>query len=203
MSIADKLDRLSTARNNIISSLTSRGVVATGHGFEDFPQDIMDITLPLESLQVQSNGIYIPTLPVVGYSSAEISVKPGLLTPYYVDLGPNQYVYTGGKFQLNGTTVNYSDVYILEPDTKYILLLGPTVSTRFRSIMTAEDTTTTKVPLTGGTQVVYKSDPLPYDHAIFTSTSNQPYLTITKSNDGTANIPTYVFKVADLISGIS
>lgn len=44
MSIADKLSRLSTARNNIITAITNKGVTATGHGFEDFPNDIASIT---------------------------------------------------------------------------------------------------------------------------------------------------------------
>lgn len=40
MSIADKLTRLSDARDDIITSLGNKGVVATDHGFEDFPSDI-------------------------------------------------------------------------------------------------------------------------------------------------------------------
>lgn len=44
MSISDKLTRLASARNSIISALGSKGVTATGHGFEDFPDDIAAIT---------------------------------------------------------------------------------------------------------------------------------------------------------------
>lgn len=40
MSIADKLTRLSDARDDIITSLGNKGIVATDHGFEDFPADI-------------------------------------------------------------------------------------------------------------------------------------------------------------------
>lgn len=40
MSIADKLSRLSDARDDIITALGAKGVVATDHGFEDFPADI-------------------------------------------------------------------------------------------------------------------------------------------------------------------
>lgn len=43
MSIADTLTRLSTARDDIITALTGKGVTATGHGFEDFPSDIAAI----------------------------------------------------------------------------------------------------------------------------------------------------------------
>lgn len=43
MSIADKLQRLSDARDDIITALAAKGVTASGHGFEDFPDDIGDI----------------------------------------------------------------------------------------------------------------------------------------------------------------
>ena len=43
MSIADKLTRLSDARDDIITALGNKGVTATGHGFEDFPTDIASI----------------------------------------------------------------------------------------------------------------------------------------------------------------
>lgn len=43
MSIADKLSRLSDARDDIITALGNKGVTATGHGFEDFPTDIASI----------------------------------------------------------------------------------------------------------------------------------------------------------------
>ena len=44
MSVSDKLSRLSTARNNIITKLKAKGVSsATNHGFEDFADDIDSI----------------------------------------------------------------------------------------------------------------------------------------------------------------
>lgn len=44
MSISDKLTRLASAREDIIDALADKGVTATGHGFEDFPDDIAAIT---------------------------------------------------------------------------------------------------------------------------------------------------------------
>lgn len=44
MSIADKIVRLTTARNNIRTALSSKGVAASTHGFEDFATDIQSIT---------------------------------------------------------------------------------------------------------------------------------------------------------------
>lgn len=44
MSIADKLTRLSAARDDIIDALGNKGVTATDHGIEDFATDIASIT---------------------------------------------------------------------------------------------------------------------------------------------------------------
>ena len=45
MSVADKITRLTTARNNIRTALAAKGITAaSGHGFEDFAEDINDIT---------------------------------------------------------------------------------------------------------------------------------------------------------------
>lgn len=43
MSVADKITRLSNARDDIIDALGTKGVTATGHGFEDFADDIESI----------------------------------------------------------------------------------------------------------------------------------------------------------------
>ena len=45
MGVADKITRLTTARNNIRTALAAKGITAaSGHGFEDFAEDISDIT---------------------------------------------------------------------------------------------------------------------------------------------------------------
>ena len=54
MSIADKLTRLAAAREDIIDALDDKGVTATGHGFEDFPDDIASITSGTGNLQTKS-----------------------------------------------------------------------------------------------------------------------------------------------------
>lgn len=43
MSIADKITRLTTARNNIRTALAAKSVSASDHGFEDFATDIDSI----------------------------------------------------------------------------------------------------------------------------------------------------------------
>lgn len=204
MSIESKLTRLSVARNNTIISLSNKGIDATGHGFEDFPQDIDDINtdIVLINKQITENGTYDPQDDEAnGYDLVNVNVCPGRLPTYVKDLGPNQYVYSGGTFKLNGTTVSYSDVYLVEEGTKYLLFLGSDVGSRFRAITTIEDTSTTTVDLVGK-QIVYRNDPVTYDSIIFTSTMDG-YLTITKDNAGKADIPTYLFDYNELIAGLS
>lgn len=43
MSVADKITRLTTARNNIRTALANKGVSVSSHGFEDFATDIGSI----------------------------------------------------------------------------------------------------------------------------------------------------------------
>lgn len=107
MSIADKLSRLSTARNNIITAITNKGVTATGHGFEDFPNDIASITgggAPIlkmgvvrpdaELVQTWSDDYYVNAdrgVAIPSYSTNSItlvaaaasSTKPALSTTSY------------------------------------------------------------------------------------------------------------------------
>ena len=103
MSIADKLTRLSTARDNIITALGNKGVTATGHGFEDFSTDIGTISgggVTVESLSVTSNGTY--TAPTgKAYSPVSVNVSGGS-TPTYVKFidydGTLLHSYTAAEF---------------------------------------------------------------------------------------------------------
>lgn len=203
MSIESKLVRLSDARDDIITSLMNKEVDATGHGFEDFSSDIDSISVDatLISKTIDSNGNYDALSDDAdGYSSIEVVVRPGRITPHYFDLHPNQYVYTGGVFKLNGETVNYSDVYEVEANTQYFLALGAAAGSRFRVLFTTEDTSTTTVELRGKS-LAYLSDPSPYYMILF-KTTEAGYVTVTKDNAGTANIPTYLFETVALIHGL-
>lgn len=60
MSISDKLTRLSNARDDIIDALATKGVSATGHGFEAFSTDIINIPADTPTLQTKTKT-YTPT----------------------------------------------------------------------------------------------------------------------------------------------
>ena len=61
MSVADKITRLTTARDNIRTVLSSKGINASENGFEDFADDIRNIPsdITIEPLNVTENGTYI------------------------------------------------------------------------------------------------------------------------------------------------
>jgi hypothetical protein len=61
MSIANKLDRLETARQDIITALYNKNIDADGHGIEHFAQDIDNISenIRLIGKTVNTNGTYI------------------------------------------------------------------------------------------------------------------------------------------------
>ena len=69
MSVADKITRLSNARDDIIDALGEKDVTATGHGFEDFADDIRSIQSGgsvIISDTMDSHGGIIKTITTTG-----------------------------------------------------------------------------------------------------------------------------------------
>ncbi len=69
MSVADKITRLSDARDDIIDALGEKDVTATGHGFEDFADDIRSIQSGgsvIISDTMDSHGGIIKTITTTG-----------------------------------------------------------------------------------------------------------------------------------------
>ena len=133
-----------------------------------------------------------------GYTMVTVEVPPTAqpLVPHAYDLTGG---YTrNGIWTVGGDTVNYSDVYAVEAGTAYLLMLGSIVGSRFRSMFSKADTSTTKVDITGR-QITNLADPPPYAYATFNSTE-AGFVTITKDNAGWAGLKTYVFRIADLAS---
>ena len=119
MSIADKLSRLSTARDNIISSLIGKGVSATGHGFEDFATDIASIQT-LANLQsksatpIESELTITPDSGYDGLSSVIISAISSL----YVGSGITRR--TSSDLTASGATVTVPAGYYDEQASKAV-----------------------------------------------------------------------------------
>ena len=129
-----------------------------------------------------------------GYSVVTADVHPGLLTPYFFDMDTG-YVQMGEWF-IGSSTVCYTDVYAVEADKVYLILLGGTVGTRFRAMFSVEDTTTAADTVTG-TSIVNLNNPPAYSYRVYTAPSDG-YITITKDNAGRANLKTFIFGISDL-----
>ncbi len=132
-----------------------------------------------------------------GYSVFTVDIHAGLLTPHFFDLSGGYVV--NGSWAVGSDTVCYSDVYRVAARETYLISLGGTVGTRFRSMFSAQDTSIAVERVTGK-NILNANNPAPYAYVMFTPESDG-FITISKDNAGTANLKTYVFHLVDLIDG--
>ena len=132
-----------------------------------------------------------------GYSEFTANIHPGLLTPHCFDLSGG-YVQSG-VWTIGSDTVCYSDVYRVSAGTAYLISLGGAVGTRFRSMFSAEDTSTAVDRVVGKT-IYNGNNPAPYSRVTYVPDSDG-FITIAKDNAGVAGIRTYVFDLAALVDG--
>ena len=130
-----------------------------------------------------------------GYSVFTVDIHAGLLTPHFFDLSGGYVV--NGSWAVGSDTVCYSDVYRVAARETYLISLGGTVGTRFRSMFSAQDTSIAVERVTGK-NILNANNPAPYAYVMFTPESDG-FITISKDNAGTANLKTYVFHLVDLI----
>ena len=186
----------------IQKSVTQNGVYYAGDDNADgFSQITVAVRAPtLIQKNITENGIYDPTDDNAdGFSELNVDVHPGLMTPLITDLDTG-YVY-GNTWMLGGSTVNYSDVYVVEAGKRYLIGLDATVGTRFRALV-SEQNTIEAAETIPGTLINNVSNPAPYASFLVTS-SIDGYLTITKDNNGMPNINTYVYDYEALLNGTS
>ena len=132
-----------------------------------------------------------------GYSEFTADIHAGLLAPHFFDLSGGYVV--NGAWAVGSDTVCYSDVYRVVARETYLISLGETVGTRFRSMFSAQDTSVAVERVTGKT-ILNANNPAPYAFTTYTPDSDG-FITISKDNAGTANLRTYVFCLKDLIRG--
>lgn len=130
-----------------------------------------------------------------GYSSITVNVHPGQLAPidFDNDLG---YVMNGAWIR-GGDTVSYSDIYEIEADKNYLIMIGGTIGTRFRVMFTTVNINETEEARVSGTQIINTNNPKPYSNKGFTSVESG-YVIIQKDNAGTAGLKSYLFDVSKL-----
>ena len=137
-----------------------------------------------------------------GFSEIEINSFPGIVSPIAYD-DSTGYVYAD-QWRWGGDTVSYSDIYEVEANKSYMLLLGGIVGTRFRSIFTTvnileiPEEERTSANNISGIRVVYTANPEPYSSANFKSTEDG-YILVTKDNAGTSGLYSYLIDIQKLI----
>ena len=131
-----------------------------------------------------------------GYSNIIINVHPGIIAPIDFDnsLG---YVATG-TWTRGGITVSYSDIYEVEADVNYIIMIGSIVGTRFRVMFSTININDTQEATVKGINIQHLNDPSPYTFKSFKSTENG-YVIIQKDNQGVSGIISYLFKIIKTI----
>lgn len=118
MSVADKITRLSNARDDIIDALGTKGVTATGHGFEDFADDI-------ESIQSGGSVIISDTIDSHGGTIREITTTGDVVMLQEKTVTPSTsaqvVVPSSGYDGMNQVTVNpIPSQYIIPSGTSQI-----------------------------------------------------------------------------------
>lgn len=98
-----------------------------------------------------------------------------------------------GVFKYEDSTNNHSDFYEVIEDHRYLLSLGGTVGTRFRSAVITTNPIGTLVDIPG-TQVINQNSPKPYAYAIFTAATDG-YCVVTKDNASTKGLKSYLFDI--------
>lgn len=131
-----------------------------------------------------------------GYSNIIINVHPGIIAP--IDFDNSLGYVANGTWTRGGTTVSYSDIYEVEADVNYIIMIGSIVGTRFRVMFSTININDTQAATVKGISIQHLNDPSPYTFKSFKSTENG-YVTIQKDNQGISGIPSYLFKTRLII----
>lgn len=193
--------QLDSDLTRIANAIRSKRNIETILSFpEDFITEINNI-YTASAKYITVNGIYLPQDDDVDvYSSVEVAVHAGLITPLHFDIDTGYVM--NDAWNIGGDTVNYSDVYEVTANEKYILCLGATVGTRFRACYLDTDPLLLTNAKTPGIRVSNLSNPNPYTAQITTAPSDG-YLVVTKDNAGTANIKSFLFSLTGLVNGNS
>jgi hypothetical protein len=104
-----------------------------------------------------------------------------------------------GLFYYEASSNSYCDVYQVEQNTDYFILLDDIVGVRFRGMLSDFDTSTTTINVKGTSAWTDKSNPKAYEISSFNSGTNS-YLTVGKDSANTSGIKTHLFKIDDLFT---
>lgn len=174
-------------------------------------EDVHAVTLPktsggtatfvdaenIGSKVITENGTYLSSDDGLdGYSSVVVNI------PTFIE--PIAYDYLAGYVSTNvwnyqDSVNNHSDIYEVQNGHRYLITLGSTVGTRFRSVVISTNPVGTTSNYTG-VQITNKTNPVVYDSASFTS-DRDGFFVITKDNAGTAGLKSYLMDITEKTGG--
>ena len=114
------------------------------------------------------------------------------LVPIYYDY--NIGYIASGVWNYENPTNTFTDIYEAEANTRYLISLGSTVGTRFRSMFTTEDVTLKTSGTVSGVNIINKNNPAVREYVIYNSTANG-YILVAKDNIGKSGLKSYVINL--------
>ena len=158
----------------------------------DFISEINQINpYVLGSKIITSNGTYDPLDDNLdGYDYVSVNINPGLIAP--IDFDNSLGYLSNREWVRGGDTVSYSDIYEIEADKNYLIMVGGIVGTRFRVMFTTVNINETQLARVPGTSIAYLNNPSQYYGKSFTSTESG-YIIIQKDNQDVAGIKSYLY----------
>ena len=133
---------------------------------------------------------------VSGYTAHDASGNSIVGTCINIPLIPIAYDYepgytANGTYKYENSTNNHSDVYVVGGGRRYLLGLGPTVGTRFRSAFLTTNPVGTLVDVPGK-QLINQNNPSANAYVAFIADSDG-YVVVTKDNASHKGLKSYLF----------
>lgn len=198
-----------------IQAIPTGGITPTGtlqitqngtHDVTQYANANVNVQPKLQSKTVTQNGTVTPDQGYDGLSSVVVNVSGGGVDTHFKKLTPIVTDFIGGYvsssvWYVNDTT-SRSDIYQLEENKRYIIMLGDTIDNRFRTAVFQSNPANATSRLNGTSIRDFSgSDVKQYMIATVINT-NQPYvadsnnyLAITKTNQSVDGINSYVFEL--------
>lgn len=104
------------------------------------------------------------------------------------------YINSGGRWVREIPTNTLVDIYKSIAGHRYLVALGGTVGSRFRSMFTTNDVSVNNVNTTG-TEIIYLNNPAPYRNVTTVAFEEDGYILVAKDNVGVTGLYSYVYDI--------
>lgn len=194
-----------------ILSIPTGGIVPAGtinitqngtHDVTEYASASVNVQPNLQSKTATQNGAVTPDQGYDGLSSVLVNVSGGGSDSFFKRLTPihTDYIggYIGGSVWNVGDTTSRTDIYAVEANKRYLILLGSNIGNRFRTAFFASDPADATSELRG-TSIKDYNTVVPYmvallNNDLFVPSSNG-YIGVGKTNQSVDGIASYIFEV--------